>query len=328
MSMKHRIFISGAAAIALSSCADFLGSRDTNTLELSAAFQTVPAGFSASSNTFDPRGDAGPFFPGRMQAGFSNSANGTGGPGGGGKGEGGHRDGFGGPSLRGLLMGGGLGPDFLGRIPFGGGKGRGPFGWFHLPDNCTFSTITARVGCPDKVRDGLTVTISFAFLDTVGVPQPKFDTTSTNSVNVRTTVKGTRVRRDSSVSLLDHASDRTVSGFAPRSTQRTVNGTAQASENTTGVHDGVAFTAVRLASDTTRGLVIPIRDGHPTLPTAGVVVRTMAVTITPEGGEPTSRSRREQITFDGSNVIKIMITQNGVTKNCTLTVPGGKLECE
>ena len=33
-------------------------------------------------------------------------------------------------------------------------------------------------------------------------------------------------------------------------------------------------------------------------------------------------------TFDGTNVIKIQITQDDVTKNCTLTVPGKRLVCE
>jgi hypothetical protein len=323
MFVKHRVLITGAAAFVLTSCADFLGSRDTNTLELNPAFQSVPAGFSANSNSFDPSGDTGPFYPGQLQGGMTSGPDGGHG---GRKGDGERRDGFGGPSLRGLLMGGGLGPDFLGRI--GWGKGRGPFGWFYLPDTCTYDVITARVGCPDKVRDGLTVTISFAFTDTAGAPQPKFDTTSTNTVNVKTTVKGTRVRKDSSVSVLDHASDRTVTGFAPGSTQRVINSVAHASETTTGVRDSVPFTVVRLATDSTRGLTIPIRSDRPTIPTAGVVIRTMSATITPEGGEAKTRSRREMITFDGTNVIKIVITQDGVTKNCTITLPGGQLVCD
>lgn len=325
MSVKHTILIAGAAALTMTGCADFLGSRNTNTFDVSSAFQSVPVGFSANTNTFDARGDTGPFFPGPMDGqgkrdGMTGQA-GHGGPGA-------PKDGHGGMGMRGLLMGGGLGPDFLGQIPFGLGKDRGPFGHYKLPNACTYSVTTGRVACPEKTRDGLTVSISFAFKDTAGVAQAKFDTTSTNSVNIKTSVKGTKTRKDSSVSVVDHVSDRTVGGLAPGSTARTVHGTAHATETTTGVKDSVRFTAVRVASDTTTGLVIPIQVGGHTIPTAGVVIRNMTVTITPDGGTATTRSRREQITFDGTNVIKIVITQGDTTKNCTLTLPDRKLSCE
>ncbi|MEK7402614.1 MAG: hypothetical protein AABZ80_09670, partial [Gemmatimonadota bacterium] len=247
-----------------------------------------------------------------------------GGPGG----PGGHHDGFGGPGMRGMLMGGGLGPDFMGHIRFGPGKGRGPFGAYSLPDTCTYDATSGQVTCPDKTDRGLTIKRSFAFKDTAGASQPKFDTLSTNSVNIMVAVTGTRTRHDSSTSVVNHSSDRTVGGLAPGSTKRTINGTASGTETTTGVKDSVPFTAVRVASDTTTGLVIPIGAGHPTIPSAGVVVRNMAVTITPDGGAATSKSRREQITFDGTNVVKVVVTQDGVTKNCTITLPSRKLVCD
>src|SRR5690349_8814972 len=206
MSVKHRMLITGAVAVAITGCMDVIGGGIDNTLELAPAFQSVPAGFSSTSSSFDAAGDVGPFFPGAMDGMRGGPEGGPGGR----RGEGDQRDGFGGPGLHGLLMGGGLGPDFLGRIPFGRFKGRGPFGSYSLPDDCTFDAGTGRVTCPDKVRDGITVKISFAFKDTAGSAQPKFDTTSTNSVNVQTSVNGTRIRRDSSTSVLDHASDRTV----------------------------------------------------------------------------------------------------------------------
>ena len=325
MSVKHRILITGAAALTLSGCADVLGTRNTRTLDVSAAFQSVPVGFSANSNSFDARGDVGPFFPGSVDGqGKRDGMMGHGGPGGPVP----PKDGFGGAGMRGMLMGGGLGPDFLGQIPFGLGKSGGPFGHYKLPDACTYSATSGRVTCPTKTRDGLTISMSFAFKDTAGVAQSKFDTTSTNSVNVKTSVTGTKTRRDSSVSVVDHVSDRTVSGMAPGSTARTVNGTAHATETTTGVKDSVRFTAVRVASDTTSGLVIPIRIGEHTIPTAGVVIRNMTVTITPDGGTAKTRSRREQITFDGTHVIKIVITQGDTTKNCTITLPDRRLSCE
>ena len=339
-----RLLALGAAALMAAACADLSGTAGNNTLALTAAFQTVPMGFSSSANTFDASGDAGvPFFAGALDApvGFDRGGNGHGGNGRGGngheaegRGRGGehegerdHHDGFGG-GIRGLLMGGGLGPDFIGAIGFGKGRGRGPFGLFSLPDSCTFSDASGRVTCPDRTERDLTVKASFAFKDAAGAAQAKFDTATTNSVNAQIEVSGTKTRRDSSTSTVHHVSDRTVEGLASGSTQRKISGTASGKETTTGAREGVKFTAVRDVNDTTRNLVIPIVDSRPTIPSSGVVIRNMTVSITPEGGTATTKSRREEVTFDGTNVVTVKITQDGETKNCTITLPSKRLVCE
>jgi hypothetical protein len=294
---------------------------------LGPAFQTIPAGFSANSNSFDASGDAGEAFMPRDLAdiSFHAGAGGQGGPGGPGSVK---RHGFGDGGIRGLLMGGGLGPEFKGLVGFGKGKGRGPFGSFNLPATCTFSATTGVVTCPETEKHGLKVNISYAFKDENGTAQAKFDTLSTNSVNVKTTVAGTKTHRDgAATTTVDHASDRTIIGVAPGKTSRTINGTARGTEATEGTREGVEFTSERVASDTTTNLVIPIVDGKPTIPSSGVVIRNMKVTITKEGSEPVTKSRREKVTFDGTNVVKIEITQDGVTKNCTMTLPGRDLVC-
>jgi hypothetical protein len=318
-----RVVLAAATMSALTACIDLNGASDTNTLVLGEAFQSVPAGFSANSNSFDPAGDRGePFLPRDLAAGVSFHGGGPG-P----NDQRGH--GFGDGGLRGLLMGGGLGPDYIGYLLFGKGKGRGPFGWFKLPDSCVFSVETGRVTCPEATKHGLTVRVSYAFADTEGEPQRRFDTLTTNSVNVQTAVSGTRTHREgAATTTVNHTSDRTISGLAPGNDERTVDGTAQASEVTDGIRDGIEFVARRDLSDTTRSLVIPVADGRPTIPSSGVVIRNMKVTITKEGEEPRAKSRREKITFDGTNVVKIEITQDDVTKNCTLTLPGKTLICE
>ena len=329
-SRKHLIAAGVAAtALALAACTDLTTTR-TNSLAFAQAFATMPAGFSANSNTFDASGDNGmPFFPGALGMGADKGGPGMGPPPGDhGKGPGDHHDGFGPDGIMGFLMGGGLGPDFIGGIPFGRGKGRGPFGRFDLPESCTFDSGTGRVTCPTKIAKSDTINVSFAFKDTAGIAQAKFDTLSTNSVNVKTTVSGARIRRDSSVTTLSHTSDRTVAGIAPGKTERSVNGTSKAHESTSGTREGVNFTLVRDAGDTTTNVVIPIVDGKPTIPSSGTVIRAMTVTITPEGGSPTTKSRREVVTFDGTNVVKVTVTQDGETKNCTITLPGRKLVCE
>jgi hypothetical protein len=327
MSRSIKQLLALTAVLTSAACSDLTNSSGS-VVELSSAFQTMPLGFSAASSSFDPAGDAGmPFYPESMRSVQAH----TRGPGGedDGKRQGDRHDGFGFGGIRGLLMGGGLGPDFIGALAFGNGKGRGPFWVYHLPDSCTFNETTGRVTCPPKDRGGLTVNLSFAFKNQAGEAQAKFDSLSTDLVNAQTDISGTKTRHDGAVtSVVDHESDRTVSGLAPGSTERTVNGTAAARESTTGTRDEITFTAQRVAYDTTRGLVIPLRDGHPTLPSAGTVIRRMTVTIQKGANEPRTMFRREQATFDGTNVIKIQITQDDVTKNCTLTVPGKRLVCE
>jgi hypothetical protein len=106
-----------------------------------------------------------------------------------------------------------------------------------------------------------------------------------------------------------------------------VDGKSAGSETTTGTKQGVAFTVARTAGDTTSGLVIPIQNGRPTYPTAGTVIRSMDATVTKGGSTPSKSSRREVITYDGSATAKVVITQDGVTKNCTKPLPHGHLTC-
>ena len=219
------------------------------------------------------------------------------------------------------LMGGGLHDFFRGRILFGAGFGRGPFG--DLRDSgCAFSSTDNRVTCPAVARRGLTINRSFSYLDASGTVQQKFDTATTNTVNAQTTVTGTRVHHDGlDTSTVNSKSDITVAGLATGSTQRTVNGTASGTESTVGKNeDGVHFTAMRTAGDTATGVVIPLQDGRPTFPTAGTIVRSMQATVTLDGQTPTTSSRREVITFDGSSTAKITVTQDGVTKTGTLSL--------
>jgi hypothetical protein len=241
--------------------------------------------------------------------------------------EGGHHDGGFGPGW-GSFMGGGIGEGWIGGIAFGRGFGHGPFGDFDEDDSCAFSASTNRVDCGPTTHGSLTVTRSFSFLDVAGAAEQKFIRDTTNTVNVQTTVSGTRNHHETATSTVTSTSDLTVTGLAAGSTQRTVNGKAAGTETTTGTKDGVAFTATRIAGDTTTGLIIPIQDGHPTFPTAGTVIREMQATITNDGEAPSTSSRREVVTFDGSSTAKVVITQDGVTKNCTKPLPHGRLSCQ
>ena len=223
-------------------------------------------------------------------------------------------------------MGGGIGPEFLGEIGFGPGRGRGPFHVDSVGTSCVFSSTTGIVTCGPVTRGGLTLLATAQITTANGTAQSKIDST-TNKVVLTSEVSGTKTRRDSATSEVAHKSTRTITGLAKGSTQRTVDGTSVGTEKTKGTTDAGAFEAIRTVNDTTSGIIIPLVDGRPTYPTAGRVSRNMTATITVNGGT-TSHARSEIVTYDGTATAKVVITQDGVVKNCTLALPRGRPVCQ
>jgi hypothetical protein len=224
-------------------------------------------------------------------------------------------------------MGGGLGGLFIGDgfgLGFGRGRGDGD-----LIGICTFDASSGRINCDPVTNRGLTVTRSAAYKDVNGNAQTAFDTATTNSINIQVSITGTRIRRDNDTSVVNELSDRTIAGLVASSTQRTIDGASKANETTTGSDSAGHFIAIRVAGDTTTGVIIPKPSGvsGKPYPTAGTVTRSMSVTVTYDGQSPETRSRREVITYDGSTTAKIVITQDGTTKNCTLPLPRGRISC-
>lgn len=303
--MRHRVrfYMLGGAAVLTAACVDGITAPSALTL-LDAAFLTTPVGFESAASSFSG-GTGGPgtaFMPG--DHGGPRGPNGLGG---------GHD-----------FMGGGLGVDFLGG-PSGGGR---PFdrGGFAAPTPCTFSAATGIVTCAPETHDGLTINRTVIYKTASGTAQAAQDST-TNSATTHVTVTGTQTRRDGKVTTVAHTSDRAVTGLASTATQRTVNGTSAGAEASSGKDTAGTFTVARVIGDTTSGVVIPVVSGKPTYPTAGSVVRSMKATLTYTGKTPTTSTRREVVTYDGTSTAKLVITRDGVTKNCTIPLPHGRPVC-
>ena len=306
--MKKIVTLTCAAvcAVVAAACSESSAPGGSSVLlDASAAFTTVPSGFSDLTSSFAASETDGPFqplFDGR----------GPGGPSG--RWSFGHGPGFG------IGFMGGLGGPFLG---FG-------LGDFFRDGSCAFSSSTGLVTCGTQTRGGLTITHTFKYTDASGNPQSKIDST-TNTVASTVSVTGKVTRRDSVTSDINESSSQTISGLAKGSTQRKIDGVSAGSENTTGTSSMGAFTAQRTAGDTISGLVIPVGSAalsHPPYPSAGTIVRSMKVTMTLSGQSPATSSRREVITYDGSATAKVVITHDGTTQNCTLPLPFGRLSCQ
>lgn len=346
----YRLLVS-VTPLAGAACAELTNPRQQSLSPsaLSGAFSTVPVGYGDLTSSY-----VGTPASGVPAAGFW---------------LGGGREGG---MQRGAMMGGGLQGMFLGDVGFGRGFGhQGPFGGGLLCAG-TFSAATGRVSCDPVTQNGLTISRSARYLDATGAVQQAFDTVTTNTVNVQSSVTGTvtytppaddRSGSDgdrgpggnrgpggrgacwgdgrgpgglllgdtativSATTSVNNQSDRTVSGLAKGSAERTVNGTSRGQESTTGTSSRGQFTATRVAGDTTTGLVIPVATDGKTYPTAGSVIRAMQASVTYVGQAATTVSRREVITYDGSATAKVEITENGTTRNCNRPLPRGPLTC-
>jgi hypothetical protein len=305
-----------AAALSLAACKDATSPNNNNDAVIEATFLTAPAGFAEVNSSFAPEGAASTAFMPGMERGPGPGLAGPHGP----------RGGFammGGPG--GGVMGG-LHLDFVGGIPFGRGPRHGPLASNNDTANCVFSSTTGDITCTNT-RNGLTITRVLTYKTADGTAQ-QAPNDQTFSARTRISVEGTVTRREGATSTIEHESDRTVTGLDAASTQRTVNGTATGTENTTGTNrEGKAFTALREVSDAVVGVIIPLEEGRPTYPTAGTITREMNATITIDG-TTTNRSRKEVITFDGSNTATVVITVDGTSKTCTLPLPRGRMTCQ
>jgi hypothetical protein len=287
--------------LAAAGCQDSGAPAATNSsaVDLSSAFTTLPVGFSEVQST------------------FGDSTGTQWGPGAGGQG---HQGGGG------DMMCGGLG-GFVGfGLGFGGGHGLLAG---ELSGNCAFDASSGRVACDPVTRDGLTVTRSAQYADANGAAQQTFDSLTTNTVNLQVTVSGTRIRRDGDTAQVQHASDRTVTGLVSASTGPTINGTSAGTETTTGSDSVGTFNAVRTIGDTIQNVVLPASSASSatSYPTAGTIIRSMLVTVMYVGQSPTTSSRREVVTFNGSSTATVVVTKDGTTQNCTLPLPRGRLTC-
>ena len=297
-----RLVLAASAVVLGAACAEGITSSDLANSELASAFNSTLLSFSSTNNSFDAASDTT----------FRPEGGGHHGGRGGGRHHGGPGDGF---------MGG-FGIDFLG----GPGGGHRPFDG-GLSGDCTFNSSTGVITCAPVTRNGLTIVRTGSYTTAAGVAQSALDSL-TNTITLHVTVDGTTTHhRDSVTSEVHHVSDRTVTGLAKGSTQRTVNGTASGTESSSGTNETGTFTAVRVVGDTTKALVIPVADGKPSYPTSGTVIRAMTVTVTYSGQAPTTSTRREVITYDGSSTATLVITQDGTTKNCTLPLPHGRPTC-
>jgi len=94
--------------------------------------------------------------------------------------------------------------------------------------------------------------------------------------------------------------------------------------------NGLTQTTVIDEVGRTTDLVLPAAaDGSSTWPRSGQVTLNQTIVTTRNGGSPITDTVREVMTFDGTSIVTVAITRNGVTTICKfdLTGPSGNAAC-
>lgn len=194
---------------------------------------------------------------------------------------------------------------------------------------CAHNPATGQFSCQGQggMHDGITFTVRHTYYDASGNIQPAFDAQTTAAVKTETTASGT-----SSYGGMTMTVDRTgvmmATGLGPNATTHTLNSTEQGTMSATMSNNGASGTMQSTMSATTTNLVVPVgRIAGPMLyPGPGTRLHSSTMTSTVNGqNRTTSMTRRE--TYDGSSIVRVEMTVNGVTEQCTVDLAARTSTC-
>jgi len=178
--------------------------------------------------------------------------------------------------------------------------------------------------CTATTENGLTHTHSFAFYDAANAIQPRFDETTTASINFQMTLSGT-VTREHVTATISRERNITLSGLAGAETQRTWNGTGSSSHNSTATGERGTRTYVTTSKDTTTNVVFALPRAENPWPTSGTIVHNMSSTATFDGARSGTRTvtRRALVTFNGTSSVPLQVGD----RSCTLNLETKSVSC-
>jgi hypothetical protein len=180
---------------------------------------------------------------------------------------------------------------------------------------CQFNPATGEFDCPSQTRDGITFTRQFTLYDANGRVLAQFGK-DVAAIRTETTADGTTTRENGAVATIHRAGEMMTTGLGPGATSHTLNGREHGTVNATmTAADGTKITTTTTIDGTTVNLVVPVRAGDRSqaYPLSGARIHTTTTTGTGKG--PWTVRRQE--TFNGTNIVQVQLTVNGVTQSCT-----------
>jgi hypothetical protein len=191
---------------------------------------------------------------------------------------------------------------------------------------CEFDPGTGQFECPSQTRDGITFTRQFTLYDTDGRVQSQF-TKDTAAIRTETTADGTTTRENGAVATIHRTGEMMTTGLGPSATSHTLNGREHGTVTATmTAPDGTKVTTTTTIDGTTANLVVPVRAGDRSqaYPLSGTRIHT--TTTTGWGGKGPMTVRRQE-TFDGTSIVRVELTVNGVTQQCTFDLAAKTSTC-
>lgn len=181
---------------------------------------------------------------------------------------------------------------------------------------CQFDPATGQFECPSQTRDGITFTREFTLYDANGKVLTQFGR-DVASIRTETTADGTTTRQNGAIATIHRSGEMVTTGLGQGSTKHTLNGREHGTIDTTSTTpDGKKVTANAVVDGTTVNLVVPVKaaDGTPVYPLSGMRIHTTTTSWT--GGKAPQTVRRQE-RFDGTNIVQVQLTVNGVAQSCT-----------
>ena len=191
---------------------------------------------------------------------------------------------------------------------------------------CVYSTTSKRVECPPVTRGGLTFTRSIAFFDAAGASQTARDA-NTRSANTRIDVTGNATTPKGTLAIV-RSSDLTVSGLGRAATTHTINGLETGKSSGTLTTDRGSVVLSEVTSSQAEKVVVPVPAKAGSYPLSGTTTRSGTTNATRAAtGETRTSSWSEKVTYTGTNVVTVVITRDGKSKNCTRDLAAHKTTC-
>ncbi|HVL67856.1 MAG TPA: hypothetical protein VM364_11385 [Vicinamibacterales bacterium] len=190
-----------------------------------------------------------------------------------------------------------------------------------------FDSSSGQFVCPSQSREGITLTMRFTLYDKDGNVLSVLDREKVASIRTETSASGTTSREGASVTI-DRSGVMVTTGLGPQATTHTLNGTERGTVTASATINGVATTTTTSMLESTNNLVVPARrsSGDPGYPLSGERVRT-ATTTTTHGSTSRTLTTERRETFNGTSVVQVQITVNGVTQHCTYDLAARTSTC-
>jgi len=183
-----------------------------------------------------------------------------------------------------------------------------------IPNGCAYDAGSQSFVCgPNALRNGLTETHAYQFLDGGGVPQSAYDSIATASIHFTSHLSGTTT--SGPWSTVDDARDLVESGLAGEETSRIWNGTGNAAhQDSVRRRDGSRILVTSTVNVVVSDVTVPV----PRRPDAWPLSGTIATHLVASGGGQ-SIDQTATLAFNGTQFATL--TVNGQTFTVDLARP-------